>query len=172
MTSLPFKRNVQNILFWVNMLKSLCNCNKHATVLIYIHILQGKRQMAHHLELHLKTHWAFLETSCPGHEGASHASHPLEGSWSFHSHDGTTDHSSHRSLHRVEEFIDVLSAKSINLLCKMSMVSQDCFETQMPPIMANSKIGHDHKDIYFDTSRKILSQEMTMCNMEALIFIF
>ena len=36
----------------------------------------------------------------------------------------------------------------------------------------NSKDGQDHKDIYFDTSRKILSQEMTMCNMEALIFIF
>ena len=89
--------------------------------------LQGNWQIAHHLELHLKTHWAFLETSCPGHEGASHASHPLEGSWSFHSHDGTTDHSSHGSLHCVEEFIDVLSAKSINLLCKMSMVSQDCW---------------------------------------------
>ena len=37
---------------------------------------------------------------------------------------------------------------------------------------ANSKDGQDHKDIYFDTSRKILSQEMTLCNMEALIFIF
>ena len=30
-------------------------------------------------------------------------------------------------------------------------------------------IGQDHKDKYFDTSRKILSQEMTMCNMEALV---
>ena len=39
----------------------------------------------------------------------------------------------------------------------------------MPPIMANSKEGQDHKDKYFDTSRKILSQEMTMCNMEALV---
>ena len=37
----------------------------------------------------------------------------------------------------------------------------------MPPIMANSNEGHDHKDKYFDTSRKILSQEMTMYNMEA-----
>ena len=44
--------------------------------------------------------------------------------------------------------------------------------TQMPPIMANSKDGRDDKDKYFDTSRKILSQEMTMCNMEVLIFQF
>ena len=35
--------------------------------------------------------------------------------------------------------------------------------------MANSNEGQDHKDKYFDTSRKILSQEMTMCNMEALV---
>ena len=40
-------------------------------------------------------------------------------------------------------------------------------ETQMPPIMANSNEGQDHKDKYFDTSRKILSQETTMYNMEA-----
>ena len=33
---------------------------------------------------------------------------------------------------------------------------------------ANSNEGEDHKDKYFDNSRKILSQEMTMCNMEAL----
>ena len=38
--------------------------------------------------------------------------------------------------------------------------------------MANSKEGQDHKDKYFDTSRKILSQEMTMCNMEALVSYF
>ena len=31
--------------------------------------------------------------------------------------------------------------------------------------------GQDNKDTYFDTSRKILSQEITTCNMEALIFI-
>ena len=37
----------------------------------------------------------------------------------------------------------------------------------MPPIMANSNEGQDHKDKYFDTSRKILSQEMIMYNMEA-----
>ena len=29
-------------------------------------------------------------------------------------------------------------------------------ETQMPPIMANSKDGQGHKDKYLDTSRKIL----------------
>ena len=33
--------------------------------------------------------------------------------------------------------------------------------------MANSNEGQDHKDKYFDTSRKILSQEMTMYNMKA-----
>ena len=38
----------------------------------------------------------------------------------------------------------------------------------MPPIMANSKDGQDK---YLDTSIKILSQEMLMCNMKALIFI-
>ena len=37
----------------------------------------------------------------------------------------------------------------------------------MPPIMANSNEGQDHKDKYFDTSRKLLSQEMTMYYMEA-----
>ena len=41
-------------------------------------------------------------------------------------------------------------------------------ETQMPPIMANSEDGRGHKDKYLDTSRKILSQEMLMCNMKAL----
>ena len=44
-------------------------------------------------------------------------------------------------------------------------------ETQMPPIMANSEDGQGHKDKYLDTSRKILSQEMLMCNMKALIFM-
>ena len=33
--------------------------------------------------------------------------------------------------------------------------------------MANSNEGQDHKNKYFDTGRKILSQEMTMYNMEA-----
>ena len=44
-------------------------------------------------------------------------------------------------------------------------------ETQMPPIMAKTKDGQGHKDKYLDFSRKILSQEMLMCNMKALIFI-
>ena len=39
----------------------------------------------------------------------------------------------------------------------------------MPPIMANSKDGQGHKDKYLDPSRKILSQEMLMCNMKANI---
>ena len=38
--------------------------------------------------------------------------------------------------------------------------------------MANSIDGQDHKDKYFDTSEKILSQEMTKCNMETLISYF
>ena len=42
----------------------------------------------------------------------------------------------------------------------------------MPPIMANSNEGQDHKDKYLDTIRKILSQEMTMCNMEVLVSYF
>ena len=40
----------------------------------------------------------------------------------------------------------------------------------MPPIMANSKDGQDHKDKYSDTDRKILSQEMIMCNMMILMW--
>ena len=45
-------------------------------------------------------------------------------------------------------------------------------ETQCPPIMANSNEGIDHKEKYFDNSRKILSKEMTICNMEALVSYF
>ena len=41
----------------------------------------------------------------------------------------------------------------------------------MPPIMANSKDGLGHKDKYLDTSRKIISQEMLMSNINALISI-
>ena len=37
------------------------------------------------------------------------------------------------------------------------------------PDNANSNEGQDHKDKYFCTSRQILSQEMTMCNMKALV---
>ena len=44
-------------------------------------------------------------------------------------------------------------------------------ETQMLPTMADSKDCLGHKDNYLDTCRKILSQEMIMCNMKALIFI-
>ena len=40
----------------------------------------------------------------------------------------------------------------------------------MPPIMANSNKGQDNKDKYFDTSRKILSQEIIKYKIEALIF--
>ena len=38
--------------------------------------------------------------------------------------------------------------------------------------MTNSKDGQDHKDKYFDTSKKILSQEITICNIETLISYF
>ena len=44
-------------------------------------------------------------------------------------------------------------------------------EPQIPLIMANTKDGQGHKDQYLDTSRKILSQKMLMCNMKALISI-
>ena len=37
--------------------------------------------------------------------------------------------------------------------------------------MANSKDGQGHKDKYPDTSRKILLQEMLMCNIKALALI-
>ena len=43
-----------------------------------------------------------------------------------------------------------------------------CLWNIMPQIMANSNEAQDHKDKYFDTSRKILSQEMTMYNMEVV----
>ena len=36
--------------------------------------------------------------------------------------------------------------------------------------MANSKDDQVHKDKYHDTSKKILSQEMLMCDMKAVIF--
>lgn len=37
----------------------------------------------------------------------------------------------------------------------------------MTPIMANLKDGQDHEEKYF--GKKISSQEMTTCNMEALV---
>ena len=42
-------------------------------------------------------------------------------------------------------------------------------EKQMPLIMANSKDGQGHKDKYLDIRRKIVSQEMLNCNMEAAL---
>ena len=38
--------------------------------------------------------------------------------------------------------------------------------------MANLKDGHGHKDKYFDTSRKFLSQKILMCNIKPLILLF
>ena len=46
-------------------------------------------------------------------------------------------------------------------------IDKMCLWNTMPLIMANYNEGQDHKEKYFDTSRKILSQEMTMYNMEA-----
>ena len=42
---------------------------------------------------------------------------------------------------------------------------------EMRPIMPYSKDGQGHKDKYLDTSRKILSQKMFMCNAKVLILI-
>ena len=44
----------------------------------------------------------------------------------------------------------------------LKIKKQDVFVKHKAP-------DNDHKDKYFDTSRKILSQEMTICNMEALV---
>ena len=44
-------------------------------------------------------------------------------------------------------------------------------KTHIPPIITNFKDGHIHKNKYLDTSRKVLSQEILMCNTKALIFI-
>ena len=38
----------------------------------------------------------------------------------------------------------------------------------MPPLMASAKDGQAHKEKYFDTSRKILLQEMLIYHMKAL----
>ena len=54
----------------------------------------------------------------------------------------------------------------------MKKQNKMCLWNTMTPIMANSNEGKDHKDIFFYTSRKILSQEMTMCNMEAPVSDF
>ena len=41
----------------------------------------------------------------------------------------------------------------------------------MPSIMAYSKDDKDQKDKYLETIRNMLSQEMHLCNMKALIFM-
>ena len=38
----------------------------------------------------------------------------------------------------------------------------------MPPLMASAKDGQAHKEKYFDTSRKILLQEMLIYHRKAL----
>ena len=62
-----------------------------------------------------------------------------------------------------EGFYSIKSTKIIRTRCVC--------ETKMPPIMANSKDGQVHKDKYLNTSTKILSQEMLICNKKTLIFI-
>lgn len=54
---------------------------------------------------------------------------------------------------------------------KIHIATKCVCETQILPIMANSSIGQDHKDKHFDISRKIVLQEMNLCNIEALIVI-
>ena len=44
-------------------------------------------------------------------------------------------------------------------------------ETQMPPIMVNSKDGKVHKDRYLDTIRTSLTHKMLVYNMKTLISI-
>ena len=47
-------------------------------------------------------------------------------------------------------------------------VKKDVFVKHNAPDNGQFQLNQNYKDKYFDTSRKILSQEMTMCNMEAL----
>ena len=47
-----------------------------------------------------------------------------------------------------------------------------CLWNTIAPKIANSIDDQDHKDKYFDTSKKILSQEMTMCNIKTIISYF
>ena len=55
-----------------------------------------------------------------------------------------------------------------NMVLQCERTTRCVCETQMPSIMANSKDGHGHNYKYLDTSRKILLQEMLMCNITAL----
>ena len=64
-------------------------------------------------------------------------------------------------------WIYFISFKELIFICKQNV----CCETQMPLITAKSKDIQGHKDKYLDTSRRILSQEMLMCHMKALISI-
>ena len=50
-----------------------------------------------------------------------------------------------------------------------SIDEQDVFVKHNAPDNGQFHECQDHKDKYFNTSRKILSQEMTMCNMEAVV---
>ena len=62
------------------------------------------------------------------------------------------------------------TVSSSSAIAAIVVITFTC-ETQMPPIMANTKDSQGHKEIFLVTSRRILSQEMFMCNMKALIFI-
>ena len=70
------------------------------------------------------------------------------------------------------DLIECMVHMSINyFIFKIPATTRCVCETQMPPIIANSKDDQGHKDKYLDTSGKILSREMIMCNMKAPIFI-
>ena len=68
------------------------------------------------------------------------------------------------------KLITKISEKSKSIILIIWKTRHVC-ETQMSPIMTNSKDDQDQKDKYLETSRKILSQEILMCNLKALIFI-
>ena len=66
----------------------------------------------------------------------------------------------------------------LSIYAEMNMVylknkkNKMCFQNTNAPIMINSKDGQVYMGKYLDTSRKILSQEMTICNTEGLIYFF
>ena len=70
-------------------------------------------------------------------------------------------------LHCFQNFLILLTIK----LLLFTFETRCVCETQMPPIMVISKYGQGHKDNYLDTSRKILSRQMLMYDMKALMIL-
>ena len=65
----------------------------------------------------------------------------------------------------------LLIQKPTNTIFFQVLLPSMCLCNTNAPDMANSKYGQGHKDKYLDSSRKILSREMLMCNMKALMFL-